>query len=456
MRLPKKGPALDELTSQPQTVAALGQSLDPSITGLVDQANNEGWNWEECGYHLPPTAGINARQFWLLVKLSRRQGQTTVPLRAVEGHPYYFRYNIPSAAARILHLIDKNLGGMVQASFPQLDSPQDRERYLIASLQEEAIASSQIEGAAVTREAAKDMLLSGRKPRNPDEQMILNNYQTIRLLGELRQQPMTTALLLDIQRQLTENTLERSDAIGRLRRPDEKVLVWDEEDHQPLHLPPPAQELPARLEALCKYANESSASSSPFVHPAVRAIVLHFWLAYDHPFVDGNGRTARALFYWSMLRSGYWLIEYLSISSIIRNHPKQYARAFLNAELDEHDLTYFLLYHLRVIERSIDAMHAYLDQKLKEREQISQVLLPAQFNARQRAILTKALKEPQAIFSYQSHAHAHGATLATARSDLLALEKKGLLRGNRVGRRFEFVAVPELEKKLAALIKKKR
>lgn len=40
-------------------------------------------------------------------------------------------------------------------------------------------------------------------------------------------------------------------------------------------------------------------------------------IAYMHPFVDGNGRTARALFYWYMLKSGYWLTEYLSISRVI-------------------------------------------------------------------------------------------------------------------------------------------
>ena len=60
-----------------------------------------------------------------------------------------------------------------------------------------------------------------------------------------------------------------------------------------------------------------------FIHPMIRSIILHFWLAYDHPFVDGNGRTARALFYWSMLRHGYWLFEFISISQIILKGPDQ-------------------------------------------------------------------------------------------------------------------------------------
>jgi len=57
------------------------------------------------------------------------------------------------------------------------------------------------------------------------------------------------------------------------------------------------------MEAMCAFVN--GRDTEPFIHPAIRAMILHFWLAYDHPFVDGNGRTARALFYWAMLRPGH-------------------------------------------------------------------------------------------------------------------------------------------------------
>ncbi len=304
----------------------------------------------------------------------------------------------------------------------------------------------------MTREVAKEMLLTGREPRNDDERMILNNYRTIRMLNDRLREPLTVPLLHEIQAELTAQTLNKPDAAGRFRRPEENVVVWDEEDHQEVHVPPSAVELPQRVEAPA-FANAGSGPEEPadFIHPAVRAIVLHFWLAYDHPYVDGNGRTARALFYWSMLRSGYWLVEYLTISSVIRNQPKQYGRAFLNTEVDENDLTYFVLYHLQVIERSINAFREYLDRKRREKEQIARTVLPALFNGRQQAILIKAQKEPDTRFTYESHAAGQGVTLATARSDLLGLEAKGLLRGNRVGRRFEFLAAPDLEEKLRKL-----
>jgi Fic family protein len=451
MGIPKKGPSfpslLVELIKEDDNFLLRGTK--PEIRGLIERANNEGWNWEQCGYHASQ-AGLSQKQFWALVKMARAQGRLEIPLRDRRGK--LFSYRLPPSAQRVLHVIDKHLGGTIESSFPQLDTPPERTRYLITSLVEEAIASSQIEGAAVTRAVAKEMLQTGRQPRNRDERMILNNYRMIQMLNR-RTEPLTIPLLHEIQSQLTELVLDKPGARGRFRRSSEKVTVWDEEEQQALHVPPPAEELIERSEQLCTFANLANSADNPgsFIHPAIRAILLHFWLAYDHPYVDGNGRTARALFYWSMLKSGYWLVEYLTISTIIREQPKQYARAFLNTERDDNDLTYFILYHLEVIERSLHAFQEYLDRKMSERKRRAQVLLPALFNQRQQAILLKALREPDTRFTYESHARAQGVTLATARSDLLDLEAKDLLRGNRVGRRFEFVAVPDLEERLRRL-----
>lgn len=454
MKIPKKGPRypLKALADSSEAMLRVGE---PAVRQRVEQANNEGWNFEQCGYH---TAGLNLtpEQFWAFVKLSRYQDRQRVPLPDIKGRP--FSYRLPPAAQRILHQIDMHLGGSVESSFPQLDTAPDRNRYLITSLEEEAIASSQIEGAAVTREVAKEMLQTKREPRSRDERMILNNYRTIHMLNGQRTTPLTVPLLHEIQAQLTEQAIDKPDASGRFRRSDENVTVWDDEDQQPLHVPPPADQLPERMEQLCAFANaaDSVDAAGNFIHPAVRAVVLHFWLAYDHPYVDGNGRTARGLFYWSMLRSGYWLVEYLTISAIIRNQPKQYYLAFLNTEVDENDLTYFILYHLRIVERSIAAFREYLDKKLKERKRLAPVIPAALFNPRQQALLIKALKEPDTPFTYASHASAHAVTLATARSDLLNLEERGLLLSNRAGRRFEFVAAPDLEARLRRLMPKGR
>jgi Fic family protein len=253
-----------------------------------------------------------------------------------------FRYALPDPAPESLHHIDQGAGGRIE--FPeQITNPHTRDRYIISSLVEEAIRSSQLEGALTTREIAKDMIRTQRPPSDTSEQMILNNFRTMQRIRGLKQEGLTPELVFELHRMLTENTLADASAAGRLRRPQDRVRVQDMYN-EVYHTPPPAEELEGRLRAMCDFANGRTPDA--FMHPVIRAIILHFWLAYDHPFVDGNGRCARALFYWSMLRHNYWLCEYLAISQIIRKAPTRYYRAFLYTETDENDLTYFILYHL--------------------------------------------------------------------------------------------------------------
>lgn len=416
---------------------------EPGIRAAVERANNEAWNWEDCTYraHL---YGLTAKQFWLVIKMARWADRVTIPLTDRSGKP--FTYRLPAEAFRVLHLIDKHLGGSVGTSFPQLGSEADRNRYLLTSLREEAISSSQIEGAVVTREVAKELLRTKRAPRTEHERMVLNNYLTIRMVNDRHGEPVTPDVVCEIQRRLTDGTLAPT-ALARFRRADEDIAVWDDEDNVRLHVPPAAGELPDRVRRMCDFANEADSGKAGFIHPAVRAIILHFWLAYDHPFVDGNGRTARALFYWSMLRDGYWLAEYLTISTVINGQKKRYARAYLDTEHDDNDLTYFIVYHLSVIEQSITAFRAYLERKIRDQREATRVLA-GPFNNRQRALLALASRNPTARFTYSSHAASHGVSIPTARADLLDLEAHDLLTSRRVGRQLEFAPAPGLEARI--------
>jgi Fic family protein len=290
--------------------------------------------------------------------------------------------------------------------------------------------------------------------------MILNNYLTMQRIRELRDEPLSRDLVFEIHGMITEDTLHDARGAGRFRRPDEPIHVVDYRgaDEIELHMPPPAEELEGRMEAMCGFANEKISSTDPvrasrqFVHPVIRSIILHFWLAYDHPFVDGNGRTARALFYWSMLRHGFWLFEFISITRILLKAKSKYTRAFLYTETDENDLTYFILHQLEVIDRAIKELHAYLDRKKKEMEAIERELRHAGLlNERQRALLTRALKEPATRFTFRSHQVSHNVVYQTARNDLLGLKKHGLLEKCKIGRTWYFTPVEDLPEKLSAL-----
>jgi Fic family protein len=188
------------------------------------------------------------------------------------------------------------------------------------------------------------------------------------------------------------------------------------------------------------------------MHPVVRAIVLHFMLSYDHPFSDGNGRTARALFYWSMMDSGYSLIEYVSISSLLKKAPAKYTRSFLHTETDEGDVTYFVLYQLEILLRAIDALWAYADRRAAETQQIEDLVRSSDvLNHRQLALIRDALHDPSEPVAIAEHQRAHGVTNETARSDLLGLERLGLYEKRKRGKAFTFFAKPRIEERLRAL-----
>jgi Fic family protein len=407
-------------------------------------------HWDDLRHRKPPE-GLSREEWWRALKIFRRSGYVRVPSTDHAGQAFQFALVDPIPEK--LHQIDIGAGARVESSVPTIES-ETRDQYYVRSLMEEAITSSQLEGAVTTRRVAKEMIRSGRKPRNRSEQMIFNNYETMKRLRGLKDQPLTPEMVFELHQFITRETLDEPDAAGRFRRPDEEIVVG-EHDGTVYHRPPPAQELAGRMRAMCSFANGETPSA--FVHPALRSIILHFWLAYDHPFVDGNGRTARALFYWSMLRHKYWLFEFISISEIILKGPSKYYTAFLHTETDDNDLTYFLLYHLDVIQRSVEALQAYIDRKSREAREIGALMRNATvFNHRQRALLAHAVRHPGHRYSIEGHRVSHGVVYETARADLLTLAKRGLLHKLRVGKTLHFEPVDDLTERLRGTVRGQR
>jgi len=368
---------------------------------------------------------------------------TPLPLLATDGQAFWLSQ--PPVLLQGLHQIDLQAGASVVAP-EAVTTRTSRDRYLLSSLMEEAITSSQMEGAATTRDVAKAMIRSRRPPRDRSERMILNTFLTMQRIRELWKQPLTPQLVLDLHRLVTEGTLDDPADAGRLR-PAGKEVVVDDLYGTVFHVPPPAEELPQRLEELCRFAN--SETPQVFIHPVLRAIALHFWLAYDHPFCDGNGRTARALFYWAMLNQGYWLFEFISISSVINQARGQYGRSFLLSESDDNDLTYFLLAQVKVILQAIGSLHAYLERKAGEVGALQQRLEGMEgLNHRQLALLRHALWHGGFLYTVLSHQNSHGVSHQTARSDLQKLAARGLLIADKDGRREIFRVPGDLEARL--------
>lgn len=441
MRLPERPPDFARLLDRTTT-----EGVDRFAAILAhgnSMANQAYLHWDDLR-HRPPPAGLSLFEWWLSIKLSRLAQRRELPLQGTDGTR--FAYSLPDSVFEQLHVVDQRASGEIILTETVADEG-SRRRYLVNSLMEEAIASSQMEGASTTRKVAKEMLRTGRRPRDVSERMILNNYRAIMRIGELRDEPLTPDRILELHRIVTDGTLENPECAGRLQQPGEaRVAVHDPRDNTLLHSPPPAEQLPGRLEQLCAFANAEP--PEPFIHPVVRAIVVHLWLAYDHPFEDGNGRTARAMFYWVMVSQGYWLTEYLSISRLLNRAQARYRRSFLLTETDEFDATYFIEYQLGVLIRAIEELHAYLRGKMRELQRTERLLRRSELNHRQLALLGHALRHPDADYTYHSHATSHRVVRQSARTDLLELEEQGYLESRKVGRTIHFRPVEGLQERV--------
>ena len=439
MRTPLRPPALDDLF----------KSIPP-VRLMEVLSQSPGWMKKDRYLHWdglrrrPAPEGFTNEEWWLGIKLGRNAQLRPITLQDRNGNP--FRLGQPDSLTELLHHIDRGFGAAL--GIPQvIESPASRDRYIVRTLLEESITSSQLEGAATTRAVAKEMLQTGRPPRDKSERMILNNYLTMRRIRDLHEAPLTPALVFELHERVTQDTLDNPHAAGRFRLPAELIRVEDNIDGTVYHEPPPSDQLPARMEAMCAFANGSSPDF--YVHPVIRAIVLHFWLAYDHPFIDGNGRTARALFYWSMLRQGYELFEFISISQILLRAPIRYGEAFLQTETDENDLTYFILHQAEVIREAVESLRVYVKHKTDELHAAEQCMRGLEgLNHRQQALLTHALREPATRYVIASHQHSHNVSHQTARNDLFDLVGRGLLGVRRLGRTYYFRAVSDLAEKL--------
>jgi len=366
---------------------------------------------------------LTHEQWWLGVKFARLSLNRQLPMTDKFGRP--FGFTMPPLVTEYMHEIDSRGSGRI-AMPDEVTNPQTKTRFLVRSLIEEAITSSQLEGASTTHQKAMEMFRSGRQPADKSEQMIFNNLQGMEFIRANQGGELTPELVKAIHVEMMSDTIPDED-LGRLQTADEKrVHVASNKNQVILHEPPPAEQLSARLEAMCDFAN--GRNEREFLHPVVRAILLHLWLAYDHPFVDGNGRTARALFYWSMLSSGYWMFEFISISSILRKASTQYANSYLYTETDDNDATYFIVYQLQVIRSALHALENYLERKTREIQKAELILRNYEgLNYRQLALLSHALRKPDASFTVSSHRTSHRVAYATARADLLHLVDQGLL-----------------------------
>ena len=385
------------------------------IVALVDKINEDYEYWDAVKYK-KTSKGFTAKKLWTYVKADRMKNMVRV------WPKYNILLGITNQMQRMCHEFDMNFGGFWGTS--SIIPNDSKEWYLVSSLMEEAIFSSQMEGAATTRLVAKDMLRKKMTPKDKSQQMIANNYHTIQFVVQNQDTSLTVELLQHIHRLMTENTLDDPNDAGRFRTNDE-VVVENGITHEVVHRPPSYTEIPEFVKELCKFFNEEK--PKVFIHPIIRAIIIHFMIAYMHPFADGNGRTARALFYWYMLKQKYWLTEYLSISRVIAKSKKSYEKAFQYTEADNNDIGYFVAYNLRALDLSFKQLQGYLKRKQEEKKAANTFLQLGDINDRQAQVIKMFVDNPKEVITVKDIQSKFFISATTAKADIMGLVNRGLI-----------------------------
>lgn len=397
--------------------------IDPSNKELFAKIDDGYLYWDKIKYMAP--TGVGAEVLWQAVKIRRSMNVIQITFGK-----YTFHFTVTGKMQALLHEFDMNFGGNIGSK--SIIPEKDRTQYLISSIMEEAIASSQMEGASTTRKVAKDMLRKQTKPINKSQQMILNNYNTIRYLVDNKDLAFSVDVLKDIHRSIANKTLDNSEYEGKFRT-DNSIYVMDNITGEIAHTPPDVAEIEGLLNGVCDFANEST--SDPFIHPIIKGIIIHFMLSFIHPFVDGNGRTSRSLVYWYLLKNGYWMTEYLSISRVIYKSKAQYEKAFLYTESDGFDLSYFINYNLVALKKAYEDLKVYLQKKIKEQQDFYTFRGFSNINERQAQLIRILKEKPTSFFTAKELTTRFNVTPKTARADLQHLVELKLMVESPVNRR---------------------
>ncbi len=396
--------------------------------------------WKKVKY-LPRPTDVSAEELWACVKFVRTHlmSRSETPIQAESGA--YFSWIRLAQFDKALHDIDLQYSGNLTTITQQADE-KEKNRLIARGVMEEAISSSQLEGANTSRKVAKQFLREGRKPSSHSEQMILNNYRTMKAIEDTyKEKNMSREMLFELHALLTEKTLDKNE-VGRFRTDADEIIVGSV-DNVIYHIPPKEKFLIEQITRLIAFANDED--EKEFIHPVIKAILLHFWIGYLHPFADGNGRMARALFYWYVLKHGYRAFAYLPISKMIKSSPGQYQDAYIYSEQDDQDVTYFLDYNMRKIQEAQVDFAAYVEKVSSANASIAAVARKKyQLNERQLQLLRFYLNNKDQTASITMHMRTHQVSRLTAVRDLKELVNLGFLSSQKIGKQLYFSATDKI------------
>lgn len=304
--------------------------------------------------------------------------------------------------------------------------------YGVKAMEDEIISTFTIEQIDTSRDSVRK-ILSGYAPTTESENRIYGMKKGLEFIGDPQHKISEESI-----HQLYELTigafLPEEDRLlpGNKYRHDSVYIVGDKVEHTGL----PWQMLPAYMENLVNFINQESS-----MNDLLKAALIHFYIAYLHPWFDGNGRMARLMHLWYLVQQRYSSALFIPLSGYVEKSRKGYYTAYTLAEQNARmsgvmDATPFLVYFIENVYHKLvtalpapsttDTFQRALEQgNVTEKEQaLWQFVLVGYGNSQ---FSTKQLEKDFGNAAY-----------ATIRGFVLKFEKLGLLRSIKYGNRVKY------------------
>lgn len=363
------------------------------------------------------------QKLWHKITNTRKQGAVPVFLNSIGLKFWYF----PSDSIQRKTIQLERLGTKLHDKI--LSHHKLKREFLIDAAVEEAITSAIYEGANTTRAKAKQLINSGNRPASKDDWMLLNNYEALNWIKEHRDENLTSDIILTIHQIVTKNTLDESDInyCGRFR--DDTVYVNNALGKR-VHEGISHQKIQEVMTEAIKVVTDNPR----YIHPLIKGILLHYFIAYIHPFFDGNGRTARTLFYFKLMKHDLPFIELLSISAHLKNTGNRYEKSFEIVKNNDWDLTYFIDYCLESLLTAIRIVEGKVDYLIS----INVLKNTYHFSENQIGLLQRMVLNKYRSISIDQYASEIKKSREIARQELKNLLEKNFLKEQKQGKKLVY------------------
>lgn len=345
----------------------------------------------------------------------------SLPLYDFHGNPVVYLENAAQlrlSAAKIL---------LTPQNSAQLYGTQAMEREILSTFTIEQIDTSR---SSVRR------ILSGYAPTNEREQRIYGMKRGLEFIADPSNK-INEETIYQLYQMVIGAFLPKEDQLlpGQRYRHDHVYIVGDKLEHTGL----PWNKLAGYMEQLVAFIQQDSS-----INDLWKAALIHFYLAYLHPYFDGNGRMARLLHLWYLVQQGYSSALFVPLSEYIERSRKKYYDAFSLVEQNARisgvlDVTPFLLYFTKEVYHKLRSEQPDRITTDTFRQALQNGKITEKEHALWQFVLTAYADQP--FSTKQLEKDFGNAAYATIRGFVLKFTELGLLRATKFSTRTKYQVV---------------